>query len=378
MLAPSINLREITTSGCSTCCWAEVCGGRHIHVADLFGCFDRCHAACSAAKCDLTCPNNPDVFWRRTAEVGGLETFPHREFPPLGGDLLPSYLPMIRPGIIRKRRMQSSFVALTLYELLASLRVKGGHAHMGRSEFRKKWSLREDCKILVVGVAKDPKIESFWRDHVTLIPLLADLGLHGVTVPNFSYFLDSPRPHILYNRKRGLRVADLLIEHGIRVVPHFNAISWSDWAFWGRLLRESPGLSVFCKEFQTGNRLKVNYEQTVAKMAELQREVGRDLHPVIVGGLKAIELLKREFNSFTLIDSTPSIKTKNRQLLQGSTSHDAKLIRATRTADLAPLHDHNISVRVELVSRRLAGVQNNTPAGQRQARNPAQGSLALV
>jgi hypothetical protein len=113
-------------------------------------------------------------------------------------------------------------------------------------------------------------------------------------------------------------------------------------------------------------------------MAELQREVGRDLHPVIVGGLKAIELLKREFKSFTLIDSTPSMKTKNRQLLQGSTSHAAKLIRATRTADLAPLHDHNISVRVELVSRRLAGVQNNTPAGQRQARNPAQGSLALV
>jgi hypothetical protein len=379
MITPDMNAREIITGGCATCCWSHVCGGRHIHEIDLFGCFDRCHADCSAAKCDLTCPNNPDVYWRRTTEVGGLETFPHSRFPAFDGQCLPRYMPMVRPGMIRRRRMGCPFIALTLYEVLASLRVKGGgYEEMDRRAFRAKWSLRDDCNILVVGVAKDPKIEGFWRNHRSLIPLLAGLDLHGVTVPNFSYFTDWPRPHILYNRKRGLQVADLLIEHGIRVVPHFNAVSWSDWAFWGELLRQNPGLSVFCKEFQTGNRLKVNYEAAVAEMVQMQSDVGRDLHPIVVAGFKAVELLEANFKTFTLIDSTPSIKAKNRQLLNGTSISAGKTIHAMPTADLARLLDHNVAMQVQLMQRAKSVGQSSSQAEPPQARNPAQGSLDLV
>jgi Domain of unknown function (DUF4417) len=378
MISPPLAQREIATSGCATCCWAAVCGGRHIHANDMFGCFDRCHGNCSAASCDLTCPNNPDIFWRRWTEVGGLETFPHHKFPACNGNLLPSYLSMIRSGMTMTRNLRSNFIALTLYEVLVSLRGKRGYEHIDRREFRKRWSLRADCRILVVGVGKDPKIEGFYRKHRTLIPLLANLDLHAVTVPNFSYFSDSPRPHILYNRKRGLRVADKLIEHGIRVVPHFNAINWTDWVFWTELLRESPGLSVFCKEFQTGNRLKVNYERTVANMAQMQNDVGRNLHPIVIAGLKAIELLKQHFQTFTLIDSTPSIKAKNWQVLDESTSHGAKLMRSPSSADLVKLLDHNVFVRTQLVRRRIAHAQSNTPARPPRAKTPGQGSLKLV
>jgi hypothetical protein len=51
--------------------------------------------------------------------------------------------------------------------------------------------------------------------HTTEVPLSTDPGFFGVgTIALDQDFYDSPSPHIMYNLKRGLRVAEKLIEHG--------------------------------------------------------------------------------------------------------------------------------------------------------------------
>jgi hypothetical protein len=51
-------------------------------------------------------------------------------------------------------------------------------------------------------------VEGFYAKYrdLHLAEIFADLQITAVTPPNFSFFLDVPRPHSLYNRKRMLRV----------------------------------------------------------------------------------------------------------------------------------------------------------------------------
>ena len=371
--------REILTRGCGECIHYAVCGGRDAYIHDMFGCHDRCHTKCATTRCDLTCWNNQELFWERWAEVGGLLEFPHPSFLPLTSKQLPPYLSMIRSGIIRRRRLKSAFVALSLYEILRTLKCGSAYRPMGSGQFRRKLRLREDCKILAVGVGFDSQIETFWRHHSALIELLPPLDLVGVTMPNFSSFTDVPREHILYNRKRSLRLAGKLLDQGVAVVPHFNATNWSDWEFSAQLLRETPSLSVFCKEFQTGNRLKTNFEEAVESMGKMQALVGRPLHPIIVAGRKAVDLIKQSFSTFTLIDSMPSMKTNKRQVIEVGAGGAVrwKTIRSRPNECIAHLLDHNLRVYTGAIERTIRG-QNGTLGAHRPAKNPGEVFLALA
>jgi hypothetical protein len=118
--------REIITSGCVDCALQPGCGGIERHVLDLFGCHDRCRTKCANSSCDLTCPNNQELFAARWAEVGGLLSFPCPAFLPVSTADFPLYVPLIRPGIIRTRPLNSVFVGLSLYEVLRALKKRAG------------------------------------------------------------------------------------------------------------------------------------------------------------------------------------------------------------------------------------------------------------
>jgi len=371
--------RQIVSRGCSDCALFPPCGGLEIHTADLFGCYDRCRTKCLAKECDLTCSNNQPLFWERWAEVGGLLEFSHSPFTSFAGTNLRPYMPMIRSGVLRRRRLNSEFVALSLYEALRMLRTPNGYKALSRSEFRKKLRLRDDCKILLVGVSYDAHIESFWRRHAALIPLLPALDVVAVTAPNFSSFTDVPREHILYNRKRALRIADKFLLHGIAVIPHFNAINWRDWKFWSQLLRETPHLRVFCKEFQTGNRTKINCEETIDDMVKLQDDVGEALHPIVVAGGRSVDLLRRKFATFTVIDSNPSMKTNMRQIaeLAGNGMIRWRKILSKPNKCLSSLLDHNVSIYTKYMLRMIQG-QMCIRAKPSLVQTPAQPLLNLL
>jgi hypothetical protein len=372
--------REILTGGCSGCGLATPCGGLG-KSADLFGCFDRCRSRrttlrvdsrgrpfvgavsrtvphCANGDCDWTCPNNPDVFAARWAEVGGLLDFSHEPYLRLDGSTWPCYIPMIRSGPCRRTPLNCSFVALSLYESLRVLRAGNGrYEPTGAVNFRRRLALRDDCKILLVGVGPDATIEGFYRKYrqLDLPRIFAGLGLTAITPPNFSYFLDVPRPHSLYNRKRMLRVADEFLREGVPVAPHFNATNEADWDFWIDLLRQSPGLSVYCKEFQTGNQFRRCYAGTVEQMLRVQDRIGRPLHALLVAGKKTLPGLlpglQSRQGSFSVIDSDPSMKTNHRQILGDDGS---KSITAVAGACLSRLLDHNITVQRRLVDQRVA------------------------
>jgi hypothetical protein len=347
---------------CRDCRLLAQCGG--MDPPELFGCFYRCSTDpdCLAGHCDWTCPNNVRLFWKRSVLIGHLWKTPRVKFLPINLTCLPLYVPLIRPGVHRAKILGTDYVALSLYEALRVFGVNGTYKPLGPKEFRRKWRLRESSKVVLIGVAEDRLIEPFYKKYLAKhIPeLLAGAGIAAVTAPNFSFFEDVPRSHSIYNRLRGLEVAEQFLRREIPMIPHLNALTNGDWQAWAKVLIANPQLSYICKEFQTGNKDGVNREQAVENLARLQDDIQRSLHPIIVGGRSALPLLRKYFCSFTIADSVPSIRTNKRQLAvleQNRLSWQP--IKSASGADLSTLLEHNLRIYRTAIAANLKNVEQS-------------------
>lgn len=196
--------------GCGRCVFRPACGG--LLQSGLFGCFDACLTECAAgSSCDWTCPMRPD-FVDRIREIGGLGR-PIGEIRPISVSRFPLYVPMVRHGSRREYCLPSQFVGLSIEDVLKLDRLGGyGPVEDERQVLLDRFGLRPEANVLLVSVAEDAVLERFWENMGTNdVPRrLANLGLIGMTVPNFSFFSDAPRTHTLWNRGRMLRVAEAL------------------------------------------------------------------------------------------------------------------------------------------------------------------------
>lgn len=161
-----------------------------------------------------------------------------------------------------------------------------------------------------------------------------------MTLPNFSFFNDAPRTHSLWNRKRLIVVAKELTEAGMCAIPHLNTLTAADWDFFRDLLNDNPTLRMVAKEFQTGASI-----QDVEQLSYLQDFVKRPLHPLLIGGARFVSAVTRYFEKFTLIDSTPFMKTLFRKRLSIDPYNDTRKWTPFPTASDQPLDrllEHNV------------------------------------
>jgi hypothetical protein len=168
------------------------------------------------------------------------------------------------------------------------------------------------------GTAKDLALEKYWeyrrRDQAPT--QIAALDVLAAVGPNFSHFLAVPRTDNLFNRKRQLICLEELHVAGVPPIPHLNAVMPSDWHFWQEYLVENPTVSVVAIEFQTGNRNSTQGCKALRHVAHIQQEIGRTLHPVIVGGGQFLDYVAERFDKFTLMDSEPFMKAIKRRAFE--------------------------------------------------------------
>ncbi|WP_437769004.1 DUF4417 domain-containing protein [Sorangium sp. So ce764] len=276
----------------------------------MFGCFSAC-GACGVeqGKCDYTCPRKPS-FWRDWVEVGGLEPKQRRELPTLELQL-PLYVPMVRHGSNRDDALPLDVVALNTFDVMDSA---AWARHASAASLRERFQIAPNAQILLVSVNQDRYIESFWahRDEARLAAL-AQLGVSAMTTPNFSFFDDAPRLQSVRNFWRILRTAEDLADAGITPILHVNALSREDWRMWARVLRDNPAVRHVCKEFQTGLTDPQRAAEAIDSLRWLQDDVGRQLHPLVVGGRRVTHQVARHFSSFTIVDSVPFFATVKRK-----------------------------------------------------------------
>jgi len=222
---------------------------------------------------------------------------------------------------------------------------------------RARYRLSAETTLLLLGSGLDRAIERLWHHHVVsdLPERIADLRVALITSPNFSFFLDAPRTHTLYNFRRIAQFSDLLARHGAKVAPHINAQTETDWANWAAYFADRPGLSFVAKEFQTGLRDPNVARRHIERIADIEQRLGRSLHIIAIGGPRYARDLHLRFERYTIISAHPFQKTNKRQraVMREGDGRCCWIPSRTRPDEpLDALLEHNLTAYTTMLDRR--------------------------
>lgn len=301
---------------CQRCFARPNCGGwTESHEGEpLLSCFERFGSA-NGLFID---PSNRRDFLQRLSEVRFFAPAHPTRFREAKLSEFPAYLTLVQGGLCFGKPLKLDYAALNLVEMFHGDRSRGltfGQRVLTAESLRSEWGLNSEAELLVSGVADDPELERLWRNYreVDLAGQLAHLRVRAVTAPNFTFWKNAPRLENLVNRLRMFRVAESLTAKGIAVIPHLNSTQSKDWEWMFDFLSEHSELSSVSMEFRTGNRVTEVRQRKVTELARLRDRLGRELHPVVIGSMKAAYEMRTHFPHVIAIDSTPAIKTVRRQ-----------------------------------------------------------------
>jgi hypothetical protein len=187
--------------GCARCSFLDSCGGLDGAEFDLFGCHRVPAETCR--KNSWTCPIcNLGEYVRRMAEVKNRSVG--------GGPViatcsdLPPYVARIDHAKHWTGMLPADIVAVPTSRIIGGHGKNFGPKYRDRHTLLQRFHLRPHSRILLVSVSSDPYLEQYWgwAKHTRTPERLAALGIAGITIPNYSFFSDAHRFHLLYNRAR--------------------------------------------------------------------------------------------------------------------------------------------------------------------------------
>jgi hypothetical protein len=300
---------------CTDCPISKKCGGMESEGQGAFMCSTICGTTCrdnAQGRCPYACPKNPEYFLRECWSVKKLDyTAQTTVLAPLINDP-PLYIPQIHHGYRRANRLNppDGFTALALVDIFTYMQ-KGERSP---ESLRQKFMLSPATKVIALGIADDPYLESWWGDFDQKAALLRELGIVAITTPNFSIFDGVPRSQNLINIARIHHFNERLSIAGLHVIPHLYAQTQVDWERWSGFLRDQPHIKYVAMEFQTGLLKRSRASDYIDRLEKLQTAIGRGLHLFAAGGGQHIEALEAAFQDrFTIVDSTPFMKAMYRR-----------------------------------------------------------------
>jgi len=300
--------------GCWSCPLLKQCGG-YTRRGGGWSCMDRC-AGCDMSKCSVVCMKKPADFARAILEVGG---FHFRDIPSLIGaaEPMPRYVPVVQHPL--DRIVPLEWAAIPLHALMHFERQAYVPRATTPEDLRSVFGLAPSTKIILVGPGKDRGIETYWRMHRVgdVANALARLEISVAIAPNYSMFLEDPRPQHLHNRKRSLIVAKTWSAAGLPVAIYPQAVTRADWEFHESFLRAHPEVSQVALEFQTGLANPERAASAFENFSRIQDRLGRRLHLFAIGASCYRDQLRKRFDSFTILDSTPFMKAMKRRAVAG-------------------------------------------------------------
>lgn len=343
---------EFIASGCQQCALLQHCGGMK-NDRGLLTCIDQfCNCK---GDCDNVCPNNPD-FATRVKEIGGFGS--HRIGPMQQRDVrLPVYVPLVHHGYSRQSRLHGEAVAICPYNFL---KLKNGcyvSKVKDQVSLRQKFGIANGAKLILCGTAKDKPIEKYWayRRRDKTMDLIAAINPDLYIAPNFSMFLDVPRPDNLFNIKRQLLCLSELSAAGVSVVPHISATMPHDWNNWKSFLTEHIDIQHIAFNFQTGYTKLHEGGKALTRLIRLQQDLGRDLSLLMIGGSQFVSDAMMHFARLTVIDSTPFMKSYMRRRLVMNGTNKRYWVKSP-TAPKAPIDtllQSNVDSYADQIARKV-------------------------
>ena len=303
--------------GCNECAFKLDCGGLEDEASSLWGYFTECVVQSKLTVCDMTCPNNPQLFSDRMRELEGNFRLTSKALKTLVRSL-PAYIPKIHNGSGRIQQLSEKIVVVPIHELLTKSGANISCRFTSAEEVRQFFRLSAKTDYIITCISVDADVEMVWEGlkYQGLSESIARLKPVAVITPNFSFFIqDVPRTHTIYNRKRIHMAARYLSDSGCRVILPLSAGNRNDWEIWYRFLIENPKMKYVAKEFQTGLKNPELALQAIQDLSKIQDLLMRPIHPIAFGGEKYSPILKKHFDNFTVIDSRAFMTAVNRRAI---------------------------------------------------------------
>lgn len=347
----------------------------------LWGDLSEC-IGCDPRTCDWTClhPDKVGLFVDRWRQVGGFPPPSTKSLRSPTLEDLPTYVTMIQHGYNFDQPLKMPVVALPTFKAVAKRRDGTyGRRGKGYDALRQQFGLATGVRVLLISVARDRLLEAYWhsrRDfdvpHEDVPHQIAAMGVDAITVPNFSFFEDAPRTHTLWNLRRMSKVAEELSDAGVGVIPHVNALVEADWNYWVDLLIAQPQIRFIAKEFQTGLARHEAAQHAFKQLCRLQDRVGRELHPILIGGGRFASDLPQHFSQFTIVDSVPFMRTIHRQAAINSEAESLRWMpcETPRGEPLDALWSRNIERYQKWLYRRTQCAPTNSIQTASRANRP--------
>lgn len=350
--------RELKTfgqNGCPNCLLFGQCGGHVLPIIYRIGCANFSPGTVRRNTDDMN-PNSPKRFWELWKDSKGLRDYSVATLKGMQASGLPRYIPVIQNGHLRPAKyLDVDVVAIPLFEVMRRRRGGYGSKFPGAAALRRHFGLKENARIILLGVDHDPPLETFWAKHRLrgVLKSLAALGLE-VSVPNFSFSTCMTGFQILRNRKRTLLVAERLSRAGVPVSLHLNANTDAHWTFWLRFLKEHPEVICVTVEFETGARSDEDFANyTFDQIVTLQNKLRRPLHFLLVGAARFYPKGSARLKSFSVIDHRPFICAHKRKMLVKTRAGDFtwQHYPTQKGASLGPLFEHNLKLYNQMLRR---------------------------
>lgn len=303
----------VLSLGCQICHLLQFCGGQ-TRIGGGWSCATRC-AGCDRERCDLVCFGKPSVYCEAVEEVNGFDA---GDIGPIFQQLaipLPKYIPVLQHHYSRVESLKVPWVAIPLSAILKASEDALAPIATTPEMLREVFHLSSETRTLLLGTGEDEPIERYWeaRRVRDLPEALAGLEWSMAIAPNYSLFLDDPRPQHFHNRKRSLICAAEWSTHRIPTAPYLHAVCRRDYDYWLDFLRDHPEIRLVAKEFQTGASRWERGMWAIEQLAWLQDALKRDLHPVAIGAAQYRRELARRFRDWTIIDSMPFMRAMHRK-----------------------------------------------------------------
>lgn len=301
----------------------------------------------------MVCRNKPATFFERFMEVDGFELETVPRVVPVAIEPLPVFVPLIDHKHSRKATLLEPVVAVSLYDLFH--RGTGEPLVKNREELAARFLIRPDAVLVVSGVDRDIKIESWWEasKRQRILEVLRQLGVALITTPNFSLFTNVPRPDNLHGMKRIALSWAQLMSAGIPAALHLNARTEHDYARWMRFVADRPEVESLTFEFGTGAGYPGRINWHVGQLCRLAAGVHRNLTLVVRGGVHVLHQLRQHFARVILIDTDAFARTLKRR--RATLSEDGRprwlRVETPRGAPIDDLLVHNIATQREMLNR---------------------------
>jgi hypothetical protein len=355
----------VIATGCPECVLFDRCGGFEPEPSLFNGdCFSAncCRITVGGrldVNCDRVCLYNPR-YQELLREIGGLEA---DYLAPLTQATvsLPRYVPLIHHAYRRNDLLDWPVVALDTYQAFKVRESRYLAVAEHGDGLRRQFAIGPSAQVILRGTGSDRCLERYWeyRRQDDVPAQMARLDVSLVIGPNYSHFLDVPRPDNIANRKRQLLCLDEMRRAGVNPVPHLNAAQPGDWRFWRDYLASSPGVRYVAVEFETGNKSAVQGRKVIDRMAWVQQASGRRLHPLIIGGTQYVEDVADRFDDATFIDSTPFLKAVKRQvLIPGAGKSQWRTNHTAEGETIDHLLVHNLTQYASWIEQRWNGRRN--------------------